>query len=175
VVGARTERTPADVANLRCSIIAVGRLKAGPEKLIAEDYLMRAEGLGRKAGISRISVTEFAESQASSPLARISEEARLLASALPPKAIAIVLDERGKAMASEAFAMMLQRHLDDGVQDLSFLIGGPDGHAAETRKRASLLLSFGPMTWPHRLVRIMLFEQLYRAVTIMVGHPYHRA
>jgi 23S rRNA (pseudouridine1915-N3)-methyltransferase len=153
----------------------VGRLKAGPEKSLAEDYFTRAEGLGRKAGISRIAVTEFAESQASSAAARMTEEAKLLAGVLPPKAFTIVLDERGKAMASESFAELLQRHLDSGTQDVSFIIGGPDGHAASTREQAGLLLSLGPMTWPHRLVRVMLFEQIYRAVTIMVKHPYHRA
>jgi 23S rRNA (pseudouridine1915-N3)-methyltransferase len=153
----------------------VGRLKAGPEKSLAEDYFTRAEGLGRKAGISRIAVTEFAESQASSAAARMTEEAKLLAGVLPPKAFTIVLDERGKAMASESFADLLQRHLDSGTQDVSFIIGGPDGHAASTREQAGLLLSLGPMTWPHRLVRVMLFEQIYRAVTIMVKHPYHRA
>ncbi len=160
---------------LRLSVLAVGRLKPGPEKSLAEDYLARAEGLGKKAGISRISVTEFSESQASSPASRMGEEAKLLASVIPPKSFAIVLDERGKAMESENFAGLLQRHLDGGTPDLSFIIGGPDGHAVSTRERAGLLMSFGPMTWPHRLVRVMLFEQLYRAVTIMVGHPYHRA
>jgi 23S rRNA (pseudouridine1915-N3)-methyltransferase len=160
---------------LRLQVLAVGRLKPGPEKLIAEDYQMRAEGLGKKAGISRIAVTEFAEVQNPSPAIRMSEEAKLLAGALAPKVFSIVLDERGKALTSEAFAQTLQRHLDAGTQDVAFLIGGPDGHAAETRDRAGLLMSFGPMTWPHRLVRVMLFEQLYRAVTIIAGHPYHRA
>lgn len=156
-------------------MIAVGRLKPGPEKTIAEDYLARAEGLGRKCGITRIGITEFAESQASSAAARMAEEARQVSAALPPKAFSIVLDERGKALASDAFAAQLQRLLDGGTQDMSFLIGGPDGHAPAIRDSAGLLLSFGPMTWPHRLVRVMLFEQLYRAITIMSGHPYHRA
>ena len=160
---------------MRLQVLAVGRLKPGPEKSIAGDYQLRAEGLGKKAGISRIGVTEFAESQNPSPSARMSDEAKLLSGALAPKAFAIVLDESGKPLASEAFAQVLQRHLDGGTQDLSFLIGGPDGHATETRDRAGLLLGFGPMTWPHRLIRIMLFEQIYRAVTIMVGHPYHRS
>ena len=153
----------------------MGRLKTGPEKLLADDYLKRAEGMGRKAGISAIRVQDFSESQASSAAARMAEEARILASAVPPKCFSIVLDERGNAMASEAFAGLMQRQLDHGTSDMTFVIGGPDGHAPETRERANLLLSFGPMTWPHRLVRVMLFEQIYRAVTIMTGHPYHRA
>jgi 23S rRNA (pseudouridine1915-N3)-methyltransferase len=160
---------------LRLLVAAVGRLKPGPEKLLAEDYLTRAEGMGKKSGIARIQVTEFAESQASSAAARMSEEARLIATALPAKAFSVVLDERGKAMTSTGFADLLRRHLESGTQDFSFLIGGPDGHAPETREAAGLLLSFGPMTWPHRLVRVMLFEQIYRATTILAGHPYHRA
>ncbi|HRX36589.1 MAG TPA: 23S rRNA (pseudouridine(1915)-N(3))-methyltransferase RlmH [Aestuariivirga sp.] len=160
---------------MKLTIAAVGRLKAGPEKLLADDYLKRAEGMGRKAGISAIRVQDFSESQASSAAARMAEEARILASAVPPRSFSIVLDERGKAMASEAFAGLMQRQLDHGSSDMTFVIGGPDGHAPETRERADLLLSFGPMTWPHRLVRVMLFEQIYRAVTIMTGHPYHRA
>lgn len=159
---------------MRLSVIAVGRLKAGPEKSLAADYLTRAEGLGRKAGISRIAVTEFAESQAATAPSRMAEESRLIAGALPPRAFTIVLDERGKAMTSEAFAELLRKHIDGGTQDLAFVIGGPDGHAPETRDQAGVLLSFGAMTWPHRLVRVLLFEQIYRAVTIMVNHPYHR-
>jgi 23S rRNA (pseudouridine1915-N3)-methyltransferase len=159
---------------LKLAVIAAGRLKPGPEKTIAEDYLTRAQGLGRKCGISRIAVTEFNESQASSPAARMAEEARLISGALAPKSFTIVLDERGKALPSEAFADLLRRHLDGGTAEMAFLIGGPDGHAPETREQAGLLMSFGPMTWPHRLVRVMLFEQLYRAITIIAGHPYHR-
>ncbi len=160
---------------MKLSVIAVGRLKPGPEKLLADDYLKRAEALGRKLGLARISVAEFAESQASSAPSRMAEEARMIAGALPEKGMTVVLDERGKPLASEAFAELLRRHLDGGTPALSFLIGGPDGHAAETRDSATLLLSFGPMTWPHRLVRVMLFEQIYRALTILAGHPYHRA
>jgi 23S rRNA (pseudouridine1915-N3)-methyltransferase len=159
---------------VKLSVLAVGRLKAGPEKLLAETYLKRAEGLGRKAGIARIAIHEFVESQAGSAPARLAEEARLLLAATPPKAFAIVLDERGTALASDAFADLLRRKMESGTTDIAFLIGGPDGHARVVREAAGLLLSFGPMTWPHRLVRVMLFEQIYRAVTIVVNHPYHR-
>ncbi|MCB1380645.1 MAG: 23S rRNA (pseudouridine(1915)-N(3))-methyltransferase RlmH [Alphaproteobacteria bacterium] len=160
---------------MRLSVIAVGRLKAGPEKELAEDYCTRLRGLGRKVGITQVAVSEFAESQAAQASARMTEEARQVASTLPPRAFSIVLDERGKALTSSAFAETLRHRLDDGTSDIAFVIGGPDGHAAEIRNGAGLVLSFGPMTWPHRLVRVMLFEQIYRAVTIMVNHPYHRA
>ncbi len=156
-------------------MVAVGRLKPGPEKIMAGDYLTRAEGFGRKCGVTRIGITEFSESQASSPASRMAEEGKLVAAALPARVFSIVLDERGKALASEAFADLLRRHLDGGTQDMAFLIGGPDGHAPGIREGAGLLLGFGPMTWPHRLVRVMLLEQIYRALTIIAGHPYHRA
>jgi 23S rRNA (pseudouridine1915-N3)-methyltransferase len=160
---------------LRLQVIAIGRLKPGPEKLLAEDYLLRAQGLGKKLGVSRMAMTEFGESQASSPDARMAEEARFALGALPERGASIVLDERGKAMTSEEFARLLGRHLDGGTPDLSVLIGGPDGHAPAVRQQASLVLSFGAMTWPHRLVRVLLLEQIYRGLTILAGHPYHRA
>ena len=159
---------------MRLQVLAIGKLKAGPEKTLAKEYQTRLEGLGRKAGITRLTVTDFAESQSQTASQRQDEEAKLLGAALAPKAFALVLDERGKSLTSEAFSRLLQRHLDQGTQDLAFLIGGPDGHSALTRKTAGQLISLGEMTWPHRLVRVMLLEQIYRAVTIMVNHPYHR-
>jgi 23S rRNA (pseudouridine1915-N3)-methyltransferase len=158
---------------MKLSVIAVGKLKAGPEKSLAEDYRTRLEGLGRTVGIAKLTVTEFVESQQSSAAARMAEEAKLIAAALPPTAFVIVLDERGKSLSSQAFATTLKRQIDAGA-DVAVVIGGPDGHAAETRDNADLVVSFSAMTWPHRLVRVMLFEQIYRAVTIMTGHPYHR-
>jgi 23S rRNA (pseudouridine1915-N3)-methyltransferase len=159
---------------MRLQVLAIGRLKAGPEKTLAEEYQTRLEGLGRKAGITRLTITDFSESQAQMTNQRQDEEAKLLITALAPKAFTIVLDERGKSLSSAGFSQLLQRHLDQGTQDLAFLIGGPDGHSAETRKNAGQLVALSEMTWPHRLVRVMLFEQIYRAVTIMVNHPYHR-
>lgn len=160
---------------MRLHVLAVGRLKAGPEKLLCEDYRTRAEGLGRKAGVTGLIVAETSESPAATAAARIAEERHFFIGKLPERAFAVVLDERGKTITSPAFADLLRRHVDGGTADLAFLIGGPDGHAEETRAGAGLLLSFGAMTWPHRLARVMLFEQIYRAVTIMVNHPYHRA
>ena len=159
---------------MKLHVLAVGRLKAGPEKLLCEDYRARAEGLGRKAGVSKFIAADSAESQAATAAARIAEERHFFSARLPERAVTVVLDERGKAIASAAFAAYLRRHIDDGAADLAFLLGGPDGHAEETRAAADLVLSFGAMTWPHRLARVMLFEQIYRAVTIMVNHPYHR-
>lgn len=159
---------------MRLSVIAVGRLKPGPEKTLAEDYRQRAAGLGRKAGITALTVTEFAESQASSAATRMAEEAKVIAAAIPTRAHVIALDERGKNVSTSTLAAHLQRQIDSGAPDIAFVIGGPDGLDPTIRQRADLVLSFGALTWPHRLVRVMLFEQIYRVVTIMANHPYHR-
>jgi len=159
---------------MHISVLAVGRLKAGPEKLLADDYGTRIEELGRKAGISKVKIAETAESRGQTAAARRTEEALFFAKVEQPRTFTVVLDERGKSLASASFADLLRRQIDGGTDNLAFLIGGPDGHAPSIRERAGLLLSLGPMTWPHRLVRVMLLEQIYRAVTIMVNHPYHR-
>mgnify|MGYP000223311285 CR=1 FL=1 len=160
---------------MRLMIAAVGRLKAGPERVLASDYEARIAASGRRAGITGLRTVELAESQNHAAPARMEEEARALIATLPPRAMTIALDERGITLGSEAFARLIQRLADGGTPDLAFLIGGPDGHAPDIREGASHILAFGPMTWPHRLVRIMLLEQIYRAITIMVNHPYHRA
>lgn len=92
----------------------------------------------------------------------------------PPRSIRVALDERGEALTSEALAVRIGAWRDDGMREAQFLIGAADGHAADTRSEADLLLAFGPATWPHMLARAMLAEQLYRAVSILAGHPYHR-
>ena len=159
---------------MKLNILAIGRLKAGPELALFDEYKERAQGLGRSCGVTHIQARDFPESKLPDAKARMSAERALLAEATQDSSFTIVLDERGKARSSDDFAGVLRRHLDQGTGSLSFLIGGPDGHAPETRQKAGLLLSFGPMTWPHRLARVMLAEQIYRAVTILVKHPYHR-
>ena len=101
-------------------------------------------------------------------------EAKTLAASLKPGCFQILLDETGRSLKSTDFAALLRREIEGGAGEIAFLIGGPDGHAQSLRQSASFTLSLGPMTWPHRLVRVMLAEQIYRAVTIMVNHPYHR-
>lgn len=159
---------------MKLHILAIGRLKAGPELALFDDYLKRARGLGRPLGVTGVETRDFPESKLPDAKGRMAAEAALLAGATPDPSFRIVLDERGKALASDDFALIFQRHLDHGTPCLAFLIGGPDGHAPAIREKAGLLLSFGPMTWPHRLARVMLAEQIYRAVTILVKHPYHR-
>jgi 23S rRNA (pseudouridine1915-N3)-methyltransferase len=87
----------------------------------------------------------------------------------------VLLDERGTAMSSETFAETLENWRDGGVREARFVLGAADGHSAEARRKADVLLAFGPATWPHLLARAMLMEQLYRATSILAGHPYHRA
>jgi 23S rRNA (pseudouridine1915-N3)-methyltransferase len=160
---------------LKLSIAAIGRLKTGPEKLMADDYQKRIIALGRQAGLTALKIGEWAESQAQNAKQRMDEEAQILWEAVPQNAVTLVLDERGKSLSSEDFAIKIRKLADLGVSDLIFMIGGPDGHDAKTREKASDLIALGPMVWPHRLVRIMLLEQIYRSVTIMVNHPYHRS
>jgi 23S rRNA (pseudouridine1915-N3)-methyltransferase len=105
----------------------------------------------------------------------VEAEATRLLAAVPERALVVALDERGEDLASADLAGHLGHWRDDGVRAVAFLIGGADGLAARVRERAALLLAFGRMTWPHQLVRLMLAEQLYRAATILAGHPYHRA
>lgn len=87
----------------------------------------------------------------------------------------VLLDERGRDLPSEEFAAILGRWRDEGVREARFVLGAADGHSAQERGSADLLLAFGKATWPHLLARAMLMEQLYRASTILAGHPYHRA
>jgi 23S rRNA (pseudouridine1915-N3)-methyltransferase len=159
---------------MKLAIAAIGLLKTGAEKELAEDYETRIRGLCKKAGFTALLHHEWAESRLAAAGARNAEEAKHLWSAVPGGTPVVALDERGEAMPSEAFARFLAREAMTGARQLSFLIGGPDGHSPETRTKATKLLAFGPMTWPHRLVRVMLLEQIYRAVTILVNHPYHR-
>jgi len=159
---------------MRLSVRAIGRLKSSPEHVLALNYLSFAEKLGRRAGIQSVSLTEFPESRAGTQSVRKREETDRLLDEVPAGAVLIALDEHGEELTSLQLAAELRRLLDAGSKDVLFLIGGADGHAAEIGARARLV-SLGRMTWPHALVRLMLAEQIYRSVTILVNHPYHRA
>jgi len=158
---------------MRIAIAAVGRMKAGPERELVARYLDRAAAGGKPLALTGFEVAELAESRAAAPAARKAEEARGLRAALP-EGVVIALDERGRSIGSEDFAARLARWRDEGRPAAGFLIGGADGLDPELVRAADLALSFSPMVWPHQLVRIMLAEQLYRATTILSGHPYHR-
>lgn len=158
---------------MRIALAAIGRMKAGPERELVARYLDRAVASGKPLALSHFDTIELAESRAGSASARKAEEAKALRTALP-QGILVTLDERGKAMTSEAFAALLLRWRDEGRPATSFVIGGADGLDPDFARSADMMLSFSPMVWPHQLVRIMLAEQLYRATTILSGHPYHR-
>jgi 23S rRNA (pseudouridine1915-N3)-methyltransferase len=159
---------------VRVSIAAVGRLKAGPERALVERYLERAARAGPAVGLTGFAVAEVAESRAARAEARCGEEAGALAAAMPRGAEVIVLDETGEPWTSRGLADALGRLRDAGRGDLVVAIGGPDGHGPAMRDVGRHLVSLGRITLPHQLVRVILAEQLYRAVTLLSGHPYHR-
>lgn len=152
------------------TILAVGRLRPGPEASLVADYLDRFGRTGRALGLGPARVVEVEDRRSGGPAA----EAALISAAVPKGAALVLLDERGEALASPEFAARLRRRADGGLRDLAFAIGGADGLDEGLRARAGAGLSFGPMVWPHMLARVMLAEQLYRASTILAGGPYHR-
>lgn len=158
---------------MRVAVFAIGRLKSGPDSLLVERYVDRARLAGRSLGLD-VGVREFAESRAARAEDRMEQEAGVMLNALPKGARLVVLDERGTNPTSTDFARRIGRLRDDGLSDLVFAIGGADGHGSTIKTRADERLAFGPMTWPHQIVRLLLAEQIYRAVTILSGHPYHR-
>lgn len=155
---------------MRLHVCAVGRLRAGPERDLADDYMLRFDRTGRPLGLGPITEHEVEDKKNLGMVA----EAVLLERAIPSGALLATLDERGRVMSSPEFAEQLARWRDAGRQDVAFVIGGADGIAPALRERAEFSLSFGKMVWPHMLVRVMLAEQLYRAATILGGGPYHR-
>lgn len=149
--------------------LSVGRLKDGPERDLCDDYLKRAGAMARGLGFRGPDEAEIASGGGLE-----AEGARLL-TRLPSGGRILRLDEGGENLTSEAFARRLARWRDDGVSSTTFLIGGAEGYAPEVRAAAPDMLAFGVQTWPHRLVRAMLAEQVYRAMTILAGTPYHKA
>lgn len=151
---------------MRLWLVAVGKSRPGPARALFEEYRDR---LTSPFTLREVVTTKRVEGD---ELKRL--EAGLLLEALPPGCTLVALDERGKALPSADFAHRLGTWRDQGTADLAFIIGGADGLDESVRRRAQLLLAFGPMTWPHMMVRGMLTEQLYRAQQILAGHPYHR-
>jgi 23S rRNA (pseudouridine1915-N3)-methyltransferase len=160
---------------MRIMVVAVGRLKQGPERELAERYRKRAADVGRAVGLGTIDVIEIRESRADSVERRVLKESIAIANILPERAITVILDERGKGLTSANFAGQLQTWRAENRSAAAFVIGGADGLGPSLRDKAGFTLAFGSATWPHQLVRIMLLEQIYRAVTLLTGHPYHRA
>ena len=159
---------------MRIRLLVIGRLKKGPETELCETYLKRARLAGPQVGLAHFELIELPEGRGGNAEARKADEAARLAGRLGPDAFLIVLDERGQDLGSRELATLLGRQADAGRQTIDIIIGGPDGLDENLRQRAGLALRLGRLTWPHQLVRLMLAEQLYRCVTILSGHPYHR-
>ena len=152
----------------------MGRMKAGPERELADRYFSRFAKAGPAIGLEFSGVAEIAESRAANAEQRRREEAAGLEAHRADAAL-FLLDERGKNSGSEELASQFASLRDGGRKRLVLAIGGPDGHDPASRAAADMVISFGAQTWPHQLVRVMLAEQLYRAATILSGHPYHRS
>ncbi len=160
---------------MRLIVAAIGRLKAGPERDLAERYRDRVAKAGRAVALRDIEIVAIRESRAPEPARRVLEESIALANIIPERAVVVALDQNGENLGSGGLTGALRGWRDAGRPAAVFCIGGADGLGREVRDRADLTLAFGAATWPHQLVRIMLLEQLYRAVTMLAGHPYHRA
>ncbi|MEM9247902.1 MAG: 23S rRNA (pseudouridine(1915)-N(3))-methyltransferase RlmH [Pseudomonadota bacterium] len=156
---------------MRLSLVAIGRVRGGPEQELVADYLSRAERTGRGIGLSSAKLIEVDPRGATGPAA----EADALARALPKGGRVICLDERGRAMTSPDLARTIGEWRDSGLRDAAFVIGGADGLDPGFVARAELTLSMGKLVWPHLLARVMVAEQIYRVTSILAGTPYHRA
>ena len=155
---------------MKLRIAALGRIKSGPERSLVDEYLERGTATGRALGLGPCLETEI-DNRA---LKTASDESRALAAGLEHGARLILLDERGKALSSRQLASQIGRWRDEGCREAVFCIGGADGHDHAQLPQPDLMLAFGPAVFPHKLVRVMLAEQLYRAVSILAGTPYHR-
>ena len=162
-------------ARVRLTLAAIGKLKAGPDRELFDRYWGRLEASGRAVGLTHVTCVELPESRAADVLQRQADETARLLKAVGPAIVVIAIDEAGSFLTSAGFAKHLGDLRTDGRGGVALLVGGPDGHHSSIRERATLILNLGTLTLPHGLARIILAEQLYRATTILSGHPYHRA
>ncbi len=160
---------------MRLTLAAAGRTRDEPEAKLFSGYWKRATALGPRLGFTAFKINLIDLSRRGSPEARRREEAEKLIQRIPAGAYRIALDEGGRSLGSEAFAKQLCALRDERGGDVAFVIGGPDGLSPDLLASAEQRMAFGAQTWPHLLVRAMLAEQIYRALTIAAGHPYHRA
>jgi 23S rRNA (pseudouridine1915-N3)-methyltransferase len=159
---------------MKLKISAIGKLKSGPEQELFSRYFKRAQVSGNKLGFSSITHQEYPESKNSSVQIRKQQECKLLFPVENKNSALMVFDENGKDFTSTKFARLLAHQRDQGNNELIMTLGGPDGLDQKLLNKAKYSVRFGSMTWPHQIARILLAEQLYRAMTILAGHPYHR-
>jgi len=160
---------------MRLIIAAIGRLKDGPERALLEKYRSRLDPLAKRLGLAPVVWHEVAESRAADVAKRREDEGAVLLKLVRDADFIVALDERGRQLTSEAFARTLAKARDGGTKTTGIVIGGPDGLGQAVHSAAHLQSSLGAITLPHGLARIVLAEQLYRAATILSGHPYHRS
>ena len=158
---------------MKLTISAIGKMKSGPEQELFSRYLTRAKSIGAGIGFPNVSLVEYSESKSSNTSIRKDQEADLILAG-SGQAIILAFDENGKDYSSQQFSSLLANYRDDSTPNMVFALGGPDGHGDALLKKAKLTIRLGKMTWPHQIARILLIEQIYRAMTIMSGHPYHR-
>ena len=159
---------------MRIIVGAIGKLKNGPEGELVARYAERFSQTGRNLGLTGPDIVELPESRLGNAAQRKREEFFRLKEKLPDKAVIITFDERGKSLTSREFSAIIRKFADQGTVDLALLIGGPDGFDETVREEVDQVISFGKLTIPHQIVRILVMEQLYRAATILSNHPYHR-
>ncbi len=159
---------------MRISLAVIGQMKSGPERELVDRYLDRFSKVAPSVGLEFRGVRETPESRSRDVQTRKREEAKSLIGNEGDTARLLLFDERGKPLTSTDFAALIGRWRDDGAKTMLALIGGADGLDEALRDRADRIVSFGAMTLPHQLVRVLAAEQLYRAATILSGHPYHR-
>lgn len=154
---------------MHITLISIGKLKSGPEKDLVDDYVSRFNKAGPGIGLRSLKLVDLASGGG------LNAEGERLLSAIPDGARMIRLDEHGPQLRSVKFSSQIATWRDDGQSQLCFLIGGAEGYSEAVRDACPDTMAFGPQTWPHRLVKVMLVEQLYRAVSLQAGLPYHKA
>lgn len=170
MVGAISVRYIPRLNFLKICILAVGKLRSGPEAELVADYLGRFDKVGRGLGLGPARVIEVEAKRSST-----ATEALMLERAIPNRSPLCILDENGTSVSSPELAKKVGAWRDQGISEVTFLIGGADGIDTAIKERADFSLSFGKMVWPHILARVMLAEQLYRAASILARSPYHRS
>lgn len=158
---------------MKLKVISIGQLKNNPILEIQKDYESRILNLSKSVGIKNLEIKELPISKKSSIKERQKEEAKIISQHIKQDNLNVFLDGKGENINSVDISQIISKSSFDG-KDLVFFIGGPDGFDEKIIKVANKIISFGRVTWPHKLIRIMLLEQLYRGITILNNHPYHR-
>jgi len=152
---------------MKLSVLAVGQIRGQKEAPLFETYATRISKTGRALALDGLGLTEIKDQAGANSKIEAALEAA-------PNAFVVALDERGKSLASRAFSEKLAHWRDDGTREVIFVLGAADGLSETIRQRANMLIALGPMTWPHILARVLLAEQIWRAISILANHPYHR-